>query len=244
MPNIGQQFIEQTKYPLLPPSGQKQGHPQPPLSWEPPSCGKAIPLGTPPSVQSNFSELLETRRSLREFAQDKPFSVAELSFLLWACQGVKKLIPGKATFRTVPSAGARHPLETFVLVNSVEGIGSGLYWFDAPGHQLKEFCLSREVADDVLEACLGQDFVKTAGATFFWVAVAERTTWRYSERAYRYFFLDAGHACQNLYLAAECIHAGACAIAAFDDDKLNGLLQLDGTSVFAIYAAAVGRKPV
>lgn len=244
MANIGQQFIEQTKYPLLPPSGQKRGHPQPPLSWEPPSCGKAIPLDKPLTVAADLSSVLESRRSLRDFCQDKPLSIEELSFLLWASQGVQKIVPGRATFRSVPSAGARHPLETFVLANGVQGLAPGLYWFDALGHQLKEFSLSPEFADAAVGACLDQDFVKTAGATFFWVAVAERTTWRYSERAYRYFFLDAGHACQNLYLAAESIHAGACAIAAFDDDKLNRLLHLDGTSVFAIYAAAVGRKPL
>jgi SagB-type dehydrogenase family enzyme len=166
-----------------------------------------------------------------------------LSFLLWASQGVQRIVPGKATFRSVPSAGARHPLETFVLVNGVQGIASGLYWFDALGHQVKEFLVSPEVTDAAVEACLDQDFVKTAGATFFWVAVAERTTWRYSERASATSFSMPVMPARTSTWRWK-IHAGACAIAAFGDDKLNRLLRLDGTSVFAIYAAAVGRKPL
>ena len=65
--------------------------------------------------------------------------------------------------------------------------------------------------------------------------------WRYGERAFRYIHLDAGHVCQNLYLASECIQSGVCAIAAFDDDELNALLGLDGEEQFAVYMATVGK---
>jgi SagB-type dehydrogenase family enzyme len=67
-------------------------------------------------------------------------------------------------------------------------------------------------------------------------------TYRYGERGYRYLHLDAGHVCQNLYLAAEAIGCGACAIAAFEDDEVNRVLGLDGESRFAIYLGAVGKK--
>jgi len=68
-------------------------------------------------------------------------------------------------------------------------------------------------------------------------------TWRYGERGYRYLFLDAGHVCQNLYLAAEAIGCGVCAIGAFDDEALNAAFDLDGESLFVIYAATLGRRP-
>jgi SagB-type dehydrogenase family enzyme len=69
-----------------------------------------------------------------------------------------------------------------------------------------------------------------------------RMTWRYSERGYRYFFLDAGHACQNLYLAAEAIDCGVCAIAAFSDDAVDEFLHIDGEEQFSLYLATVGKK--
>lgn len=84
--------------------------------------------------------------------------------------------------------------------------------------------------------------VKNSAVTFFWAAVTYRMGWRYGERGYRYLFLDAGHVCQNLYLAAEAVGCGVCAIAAFEDDTLNQLLGLDGVEQFAVYVATAGRK--
>ena len=66
--------------------------------------------------------------------------------------------------------------------------------------------------------------------------------------------LDAGHVCQNLYLSAEAIACGVCAIAAFSDEDMNRLLKLDGGAKqvnsspqegepFVIYVATVGKRP-
>ena len=71
---------------------------------------------------------------------------------------------------------------------------------------------------------------------------AYRMIYRYGQRGYRYLHLDAGHTCQNLYLAAEAIACGVCAIGAFDDDQLNAALRLDGQEQFAVYVATVGKK--
>jgi SagB-type dehydrogenase family enzyme len=65
--------------------------------------------------------------------------------------------------------------------------------------------------------------------------------WRYGERGYRYLHIDVGHACQNLYLAAETMEAGVCAIGAFDDEALNRALGIDGVEQWAIYLATVGK---
>jgi SagB-type dehydrogenase family enzyme len=92
------------------------------------------------------------------------------------------------------------------------------------------------------EACLKQQHVKTSAVTFIWVAVPHRTVWRYSQRGYRYIHLDAGHVCQNLYLLAEAIDCGVCAIAAFDDDLVNQAIGLDGEDLFVIYLASLGKR--
>jgi len=47
--------------------------------------------------------------------------------------------------------------------------------------------------------------------------------------------LDAGHVCQNLYLAAESIVAGCCAIGAFTDEVMNELRGLDGVKRFSTW---------
>ncbi|MFZ2955502.1 MAG: SagB/ThcOx family dehydrogenase [Candidatus Ozemobacteraceae bacterium] len=244
MKKVGKEFLQQTRLANLSASAQEDGLPQPLLTCEPLGTGVAIPLPSHENVHPTFPkfyDLVTKRRSLREY-NSMSVSSAELSYLLRCTQGVKKVVPGKATFRTVPSAGARHPMETFVLCNRVDEIPSGLYWYDAIEHRLKDFDIQPGIADQLAKACCEQNFVRNSAVAFFWVAIVERTTWRYAERAYRYFFLDAGHICQNLYLASETIDCGACAIAAFDDEQVNRLLRLDGDSAFTVYAATVGKR--
>jgi len=161
---------------------------------------------------------------------------------LWMTQGVKRFTKRPATLRPVPSAGARHAFETYLLANLVEGLAPGLYRFAASQHALVNLEMPADINEQITHACTDQNQVLTSAATFIWVAVTERMTWRYSQRGYRYLHLDAGHVCQNLYLAAEQIGCGVCAIAAFDDDLLNSTLHLDGEKLFAIYVASLGKR--
>lgn len=98
------------------------------------------------------------------------------------------------------------------------------------------------VADRAMAACLGQAFVRASAVTFIWSAVTYRMAWRYSERAYRLVHLDAGHICQNLYIAALQAGCGTCAIGAFDDALVAGLIGTDDREEFVIYAATVGKE--
>jgi len=241
---IGSDFMAKTRHRHLVPSAQQRGLPAPPLELPPDPAQAVTHLPRPAEVRTPpvvLGELIERRRSVREYARE-PIALGELSYLLWCTQGVKEAIPGHVTMRTVPSAGARHAFETYVLANRVEGLPPGLYRFLAIDHKLAQVSTDAGLAATLTEACLGQAFVAAGAATFFWAAVPYRMTWRYGQRGYRYLHLDAGHVCQNLYLAAESIGCGCCAIAAFDDDALNAALGLDGEEQFAIYVATVGRK--
>jgi SagB-type dehydrogenase family enzyme len=240
----GREFLRRTRPAALEPSAQQRGEPSPPLAWEPPAGAEVLAL--PPPEQAGtaaaaFRSLVTERCSRRTFAEE-PVTLAELSFLLWSCQGVQEVWPGAGTRRTVPSAGARHALETYLLLHAGAGLEPGLYHYAALQHALVPLEGPPDAAARVVAACHGQRFLGTAAAVFLWAAVPYRMTWRYGQRGYRYLFLDAGHACQNLYLAAEALGAGCCAVAAFDDQALDDLLGLDGQEAFAIYAAAVGHR--
>src|SRR5690606_680133 len=97
----------------------------------------------------------------------------------------------------------------------------------AMGHRLLAVEIGEDLARKVASAALGQQFIAQSAMTFLWVADIYRMTWLYGERGYRYIHLDAGHVCQNLYLASAAIECGVCAMAAFDDTGLNRLLELD-----------------
>ncbi|MEG6586368.1 SagB/ThcOx family dehydrogenase [Dendrosporobacter sp. 1207_IL3150] len=240
---VGKEFMLRTRYAYLEGTGQSQGHTQPELELPFDSTGNIIKLPEPdllPDTNVNFLELVEMRSTSRKYS-DEPITLANLSQLLWCTQGVKLVMPDSATFRTVPSAGARHAFETYLLVNNVEGLKPGLYRFLAIDHKLIEITTADNITDEVTAALLNQQQVKKSAVTFIWTAVTARMTWRYGERGYRYLHLDAGHVCQNLYLTARILNCGACAIAAFDDEQINQILGIDGQEQFVIYAATVGK---
>jgi SagB-type dehydrogenase family enzyme len=241
---IGRRFMTETGYPCLEETDQDKGMPQPPLQLEYDRSQPIIELPPASDVvvdQVDLRHAIEVRRSVRHYLEH-PIKPAELSFLLWCTQGVKSVIDRPVTLRTVPSAGARHAFETYLMLNNVQGLTPGLYRYLALEHQLLQVDLNPAMADLAVEACWHQQFVKTSAVTFIWSAVVYRMAWRYGERGYRYLHLDAGHVCQNLYLAAEAVGCGACAIAAFNDQAMNDLLRLDGDQQFVIYLATVGKK--
>jgi SagB-type dehydrogenase family enzyme len=239
----GQEFMERTKYAYIGKSDQQKGLPQPPLELPADRGRSLIDLVKPALLEIPPADLrtaIEQRQSHRNYLHE-PLTLNELAFLLWCTQGVKRVHGSQAMFRTVPSAGARHAFETFVLVNDVESLEPGLYRYLALTHRLQQLDTDPTLPHRITAACFDQQFILRAGAVFIWTAVPYRMTWRYGERGYRDLHLDAGHVCQNLYLAAGAVGCGACAIAAFDDDAMNALIGINGTDQFLIYLATVGK---
>lgn len=190
--------------------------------------------------ESNFWRLLQQRRSLRKYSPSQ-MTTTDLTLLLWACQGVTAQA-GQFYMRTAPSAGALYPVETYVAVNRIKGIDPGIMHFDVKGFQLEKIAHGN-AGQKVAGAALDQDFLGRANAIFIWSAVMRRTMAKYGHRGLRYIFLDAGHIAQNLCLAAEALGGGACPVAAFYDDEINGLLGLDGEEETVVYMAGVGLSP-
>ncbi len=241
---IGREFMEKTMYRHLEVPDQMRGLPPPALELDYARDRRTLSLPPPVDVSVKdiiLKDAIEGRRSIRKYTTE-PLSMGELSYLLYATQGVKRIVSTISSIRTVPSAGARHALETYLLINNVVDLSPGLYRFLAFGHRLVEVNLAQEIADLLVEGCFGQEFVKQSAVTFIWSAVPYRMNWRYGERGYRYLLLDAGHVCQNLYLAAQTVDCGVCAIAAFEDDTMNRILGIDGENQFVVYTATVGKK--
>ena len=244
--SIGREFMRQSRSKVQGEPPQALGAPQPPLELPYDTAKPLIALPDPHAVEpvdATLLDLIEQRATVRRYTQE-PMTLADLSYLLWCTQGVKPMALPDRTLRTVPSAGARHPFETLLLIQRVEELEPGLYRYVASQHSLVALRTNEpSLAGRILRASGSQSQIEMAAVMFIWVAVAERTTWRYGERGYRYMHLDAGHVCQNLYLAAWSIRCGTCAIGAFNDDALNGVLELDDASQFVIYMATVGKRP-
>jgi SagB-type dehydrogenase family enzyme len=227
-------------------TGQSRGLPPPPVQKPVPPNARTIALPDPDRNGSvcaaTLLEVLRSRRSVRRYSPT-PLSLEELAFLLWATQGITGQRGDVATFRPVPSAGARHAFETYLYCQRVDTLEEGIYRYLPLEHRLLFEFAEPDLADRISDACLGQRFVGQGAVTFFWSVIPSRMEWRYGPAAHRVLPMDAGHVCQNLYLSAEAIGAGACAVAAYDQEALDTLLHLDGEEEFVIYLAPVGKHP-
>jgi SagB-type dehydrogenase family enzyme len=220
------------------------------LGEPPPAIQKPVPPGMQltvlPGPESwnippcDLQTAIANRQSHRRFTAEE-LSLDELAFLLWATQGVREEINHAAVLRTVPSAGCRHPFETYIAVNRVEGVECGLYRYLPLEHAIVFERQIPHLAARLSAVTRGQAFTGTAAATFFWSVLPARTEWRYAEASYKVIALDAGHLCQNLYLACEAIGAGTCAIAAYSQVLADELLGVDGDKELCIYIAPVGK---
>ena len=193
-------------------------------------------------VNDSYLDLVRRRQSER-FYEASPMTQDQLAFLLWSTQGVKGIRGNNyATLRTVPSAGGRHPFETYLAVFDVEGLTPGIYHYLPMDHELEFIKPVENIREETVAALNGQKWAGKAAVVFFYSAVAYRCEWRYSIGSHRVMLLDAGHIVENLYLSSGSVGCGTCAIAALDQEKADALLGLDGQEEYAVYAAPVGRS--
>ena len=210
----------------------------------PNGIGEIIKLPEPEllaDVNVNFLELVEIRSTVRQY-QNTPLTQKDLSYLLWCTQGVKAQDNSGRTKRTVPSAGGTHTFTTFLYIQNVEGLKAGLYRFLAAEHALLFIEESAAVAEEFFGGFKNKNLPQGSAVTFVWATDAAKMRARFGARGMRYVWLDAGHVCQNLYLAAFAVGIGVCAVGAFDDAKLAAALKLpNNADCFIAYAATVGK---
>lgn len=222
-------------------SDQAKGIPIPAQEDEPAADALVVPLVPAAELEPRgepFLSLIRSRKSRRKFDPDARFSAEDVSYLCWSAAGIRDYRP-KFSYRTAPSGGARHPLDLYLYVGRAEGIEKGLYRYLPIEHALV-LVRSGDHSAELGSALRG--YFWNAALVFFWAAVPYRTEWRYGPVSHKVIALDAGHACQNLYIACESIGAGTCAVGAYDQGRLDAYLGLDGDDRFALYAAPVGRE--
>jgi SagB-type dehydrogenase family enzyme len=231
---------------------QRRGLP-PPAPHKPcPESATRVDLVPPQELtvgQMPLVEAIRRRRSRRKFTPE-PLTLEQLSFLLWATQGVsgapgeggERLLDDVAAHRTVPSGGGRHPFETYLLLRRVEGLAPGLYRYLPLAHQLCGLRPLEQGPEERVEGAWGwRRSLRESAVIFIWTTVPYRTEWRYGVISPKIIALEAGHVCQNLYLACEAIGCGTCANVEYDQKLLDALVDVDGEAEFVVYLAPVGR---
>ncbi len=196
-------------------------------------------------AKQNVFDCLEDRRSIRRYL-DEPITLEQLSYLLWATQGIQSVSKNiTTTLRRVPSGGAAHPFETYLIINRVEGLDKGIYTYLPLGHQLLFLGNIDKMDEEIDKATDGQpfvaNFVSKSAVIFAWSCIPYRAEYKFDLTAHKKILIDVGHVCQNLYIASESVGLGTCAIGIYDQERMDKILDLDGEDEFVIYMAALGK---
>ena len=239
------QFFDSEEYDeQVPESDEKKKIPPPPFQRPYPEDVPLIDLVPADEFtigNAPFLGLVNSRQSRRKYTSDS-LTLEELSFLLWSTQGVKQVLKsGRGVKRVVPSAGAKSPLETYLVINNVEGLEHGLYRYISFSHQLMYIKSIEDAEERIGKLAFDQKFVGTAPVIFCWTAVPYRTEWRYTILSHKFIAIDLGIVNQSLYLACEAINLGTVAIGYYEQNKFDELLGLSTDDEFVVLIAPVGR---
>ncbi|MCL2573274.1 MAG: SagB/ThcOx family dehydrogenase [Defluviitaleaceae bacterium] len=230
-------------------SDQQNGVAPPPVNIAP-LGGERIALPSFDGVVTNdsYTNLLDVRRSVRQYDDAKPMTAAQLAYVLHTAMSIQEFrgVENYATLRPAPSGGARHPFELYVAVQNVEGVPAGLYHYLPMEDVGKKAATIERVGDiashkqTVTDMLVGQKWAENASVTLFITCVAYRAEWRYRENAHRVILIDLGHVGQNIMLSAAALGLGSCCLAAYDQAECDKVLMVDGVDEYTVYGVTVG----
>lgn len=191
------------------------------------------PLPPPSPAGSGVAAAIAARRSCRMF-DGRRLALSDLSDLLFLMGGSPA--PGR---RCAPSAGGLYPLDLYLAAGRVEGLEPGVLHHDPLGHALTRLSWA-DPLPAIRDAVFIPEALDGAAAVILISAVFGRSKIKYGERAYRFALIEAGHAMQNLLLAATERGLGTCPVGGFIDDRLHDLIAVDGVEEAVLYLAILG----
>lgn len=190
---------------------------------------RRMPLARMPQSEDNV------RTTCRNFDKNKPLSFEVFSTIMQRVFAARAqvLLGAEASVlkKNVPSAGALHPIECFVLAQRVEGVIPGTYHYHPVDHALEPLGESMEcLSATALHMLAGQQWFADAPVIIGLIARFERCFWKYRQhpKAYRTLVLDAGHLSQALYASATEAGLGAFVTSAINECNVEAAFGLDG----------------
>ncbi|HEX2902934.1 MAG TPA: nitroreductase family protein [Jatrophihabitans sp.] len=156
-------------------------------------------------------------------------AVARLLYLSCGVTRTTERAGHRYLFRAAGSAGARFPLEAYLIVpDQAAGLPSGVHWYDPAEHALVQ------IAEHALGEC----------PTFVVTGVPWRTGWRYRERGWRHIYWDAGTMLAQLLAVASSAGLDARLYTRFPDAEVATLVGADGVQEFPVAVVSLSSGSV
>lgn len=196
-----------------------------------------IILPKPKMPAISYKKLLFQRHSRREFSH-KPVKIDQIGSLLFYSAGLRENKEEQKGNRFYPSGGGRYPLEVYIVSLNTQ-LPNGLYHYYLRNHSLEKLL---EIDKFEVNKYFVYDWIENGSFIILITAVFPRTSVKYGERAYPLVMTEAGALIQNIYLSAQSLNLGCCAVAGFVEDKLNELIDIDGIHESVVGTIVLGGK--
>jgi SagB-type dehydrogenase family enzyme len=198
----------------------------------------ACALPKPRSINQFLSETIVRRTSERSYACE--MTIEQLSDLLfYSCGENDATRDDGVGSRVYASAGARYPTEVYVMIlKPIESLARGLYHYDVSSHALVVL-LSDLAQEDVHHVFMYPESMR-AQCVLVFTTVFERSAIKYKELAYRQALLEVGGIATQATLVATALGVGSVSMSGFDDEALESLLDIDGTTESVVHVVVAG----
>lgn len=220
-----------------------KGAKQPSIYKTYPRCPR-VKLLSASGAEAPLFKTLGRRRSIRQFSGE-PITLKQLSRIIYYTWGRISTYDtqefGRLLHKASPSAGARHPIEAYAIVNNVDELERGIYHYSVKDHSL-ELLKTGDFRERCVTFSAGQTWTKNASVLFLMTAVVARSAWKYRiPRVYRAFLLDAGHLSQSFLLVSTALGLGAFCIGIISDLAIEREIGIDGVNETVLFAVGVGQ---
>jgi SagB-type dehydrogenase family enzyme len=232
--------------------------------WEPlpgqrqPFPGPAIDLARPDldavrRADPTLTEVLERRRSIRRHDDARPVTLAQIGEFLHRAAGIRQAAAHDGVEYVTgpnPSGGALDPLEFYLAVRLVDGLGPGLYHYDRVGHRLELVSgptrAVRRLVDAARNATGGsRQSPQTYPPQVVVVLAARfgRVGWSYETLTYSLILKQVGVAYQTMYCVATAMGLAPCGLGAGDSAAFAEASGLDPVREGTVGEFILGSRP-
>ncbi|HET9659864.1 MAG TPA: SagB/ThcOx family dehydrogenase [Thermomicrobiales bacterium] len=196
-----------------------------------PPAGPAIPLRPASSSDRSLEDVIERRRSNRHYQAETPLSFEDFSTVLSIANGAPPL--------DVPFP----PADVYLIVNNVEGLEPGAYFFDRTQNTVT-LMRSGNLRDTARRLAMDQQYAADAQVVMFSMGNLDEIFARYGDRGYRIALFEAAVFCSRMQLAAHALGLGAVGSGS-PDDELTAFFSPHAAGKDYLFVAVFGvkRKP-
>lgn len=190
-----------------------------------------IPLPEPThKASTDIFSLIQARNS--DFkTKTTDINLNDISTLFYYSAGIRNFDPSHidSLKRTYPSAGARYPLELYLItLKDLHDLPQNIYHYNVRKHALEN--LNIKINKKLLNTYFFENtlpIIQKSSALICISAIFNRTEIKYGLRSIRYIYQEVGHISQNFLLTSQALKINNRVIGGFKDDEINNLLDFE-----------------